>query len=196
MVYQNEAFTLNFIMKDAVGARLTSLQTTDITVNVAKPGAGGFVVTPNTAFTEIGLGYYSVTIPATFTDIVGEVLFVVEGTGAVDFERSLFVEPSPLAAVGNNEVCRVFGNIKDIAGRPAPGNCPIVVRGEDTPLVVANGFISNNKVTTMPNADGDFSIDILRNQRVSFQIENASIKKIVITVPDQATANLADLIPQ
>lgn len=194
MFYQNQPFSLLFKMQDNAGSPVTGLVSGDITVNIAKPGALGFTLSPNTNLAEIGLGYYRVDVAASFADTLGELVAVVEGTGAVNFEKVLEISPTPLFGANTEDLCEVIGNIMDIAGNPVSGNACVVIRGVDLPIPAPNGFLSINKVVTNTDANGNFSVRLLRGQKVSFQIDNVSLK-VVVDIPDQASANLRDLIP-
>lgn len=194
-VYQNQPFTFVFKMVDSLGARLTGLLNTDININVSAPGSGSFAQISIVDFTEIGFGYYSVTIPVTITANLGEVIAIAQGAGAVDFDKMYAVVPSPVTSTEEVDLCEIFGNIVDLTGSPVRGNTPIVVRGNSGPIQVGNSLLSVNKIMTNTDASGNFSVKLLRGQSVNFQIEGVGIKNISITVPNQASANLKDLIP-
>ena len=67
------------------------------------------------------------------------------------------------------------------------------------PLVHPDGdagpsLIDGSLLRTTPDAFGNFSVVLLRGKKVIVEIERSGIKQ-TITVPEQATANLVDLLP-
>lgn len=194
-VFQNQPFNLVFLMKDSLGTRVTGLLASAVNVNISTPGSNSFSQVPSSDFIEIGFGYYSISVAQANTANLGEILAVVSAAGAVDFDKTYSVVPSPAIAMGASTLCTVSGNIVDIGGTPVRGNTPITVRGNNAPITLGGSFLSSSKIVTNTDADGNFSVKLLRNQPVTFKIEGAGIKEVAVIVPDQPTANLSDLIP-
>jgi hypothetical protein len=55
-------------------------------------------------------------------------------------------------------------------------------------------IIHADPVSTVADVDGQFQVKLVRNSIVVVEIERAGIKH-QITIPDQATAELMDLLP-
>jgi len=141
---------------------------------------------------EIGFGYYILKLLGTDFNKLGYYLFRLNGAGFDPYEAELFVEP-PTPFLAAPELCTVFGNILDIGGNAGFGQT-VFFRIPAAPRRTPNSLIATDRVRTEPDANGNFSVNLLRGQVVVIEIDRTGIRQ-QFTVPDQPTSQILDLLP-
>lgn len=178
---------------DNLDSPVLGLTYNDFIVSVRKQGA---TLLPKTLvaadISEIEAGYYSVKLSGTDTSVLGSLLTKIETVeGTFYFESSIV--PNTLIGINTPETCIVSGNIVDFLGRIGIGT-KIIFTSVSGLLFAGDSFVKASTVETVPDAYGNFSIGLLRGVEVVVVIESAGLK-YKITVPNQETALLKDLIP-
>jgi hypothetical protein len=143
---------------------------------------------------DLGDGYYSMLWTESDLSVLGE-LYWTFAVAAISFAATgaFDVDPAPLYVDPTGPTCLVTGNLVDIGGDPLTYN-PIRLRPRNVPGVAGQSIIASGHITASTDANGNFSVRLLRSAIVLVEIENAGIRHI-ITVPDTSTANMIDLLP-
>jgi len=145
---------------------------------------------------DLGNGYYAVVWGESNTGSLGEFYYILETTGAVPFsyiEGSFSIEPVPLSVLIAPGKCVISGNIVDIGGDVGTESW-INFRIAKTPSVAGTSIVEGKLLRTVPDVFGNFSVVLLRGKKVIVEIPQSGLKH-TITVPDQETANLVDILP-
>lgn len=94
------------------------------------------------------------------------------------------------------DVCTISGSITSADGSPMSGAC--ISAQAIVPQTVQGSQQSDKVVTTNTDANGDFSIDLVRQATVQFTITDGATKTVLLdrqlVVPDQATEDLENWI--
>ena len=146
-------------------------------------------------WTELGDGYYVLTLRSTLLDRLGAMAVKITGEGIVTTVKESFIEPLPPQFAIDPLRCIISGNIMDLTGDLGNKNYDISFSLVSLPQKIGNiSLVSSDKIHTMPDAFGNFSVILLCGTTVVVEIERAGIKN-QITVPYQTSANLIDLLP-
>jgi len=192
---KNQSFESNVYLTLA-GVPALGLINTDITVNFKKFKSDTLTLKSVATgdFVELGDGFYVLKWLPTEMNVEGKFFYTLESTG---FDNFLFEEfdiiTAPLGAVSFPDKCIINGNIVDIGGNPDQDRL-IEIRPVFFPGASGSSIISAKPVTSIPDALGNFSIALVRNQTVKIEIKTAGIRH-QIDIPDQSTASLIDLLP-
>lgn len=175
---------------------VTGLSYNDVSLTIKK--AGGLFSTKvlsETTFIEVGSGYYEIYWGVSDMDVIGEFYLKLtpEIDGGITFEKIFDVLPPPVFTSNAHPTCIITGNLIDISGSPMTG-APIVFRPKNVPIFAGPSLLGSSRVPAYPDAFGNFSVELLRSVQVLVEIDNAGIRQL-ITVPDQETASLIDLLP-
>lgn len=143
---------------------------------------------------ELGSGFYVLKWSEAEMGTVGKFFYTL--TGAL-FDNFLYDEfgvilPPPAAAVYPDR-CVISGNLLDLNIQPAL-NTVITARIVKVPSSVNNALLTARIISTNPNHLGAFELVLPRNITAVIEIPEAGIRH-QITVPDQATSTLLDLLP-
>lgn len=146
-------------------------------------------------WTELGDGWYVLTLPATLTNTIGAFYFSLSGTGFDTYENStLTVEAPPVSTALTPTTCAVTGNVVDLGGLPGQGQ-RITFRIVSVPYkTVAGSLIAADRVNTTPDAYGNFSVALIYGATVIVEIESAGINHQIV-IPSQSSATLLSLLP-
>jgi hypothetical protein len=194
--YQNLPWETDIFLSLS-GIPSTGILYNQITVKYKKYGATSFTtrVLNNGDLVELGDGFYTLLWSDTFTNVIGTFMYTLSN-GAL-FDNFLYdtfdVEPQPLVLSAPPDTCIVSGNITDIGGNPAH-NLRISFRVPEFPLVIGNTIIDANKVYTLPDVFGNFSVGLIQGQTVIVEVERAGIY-VQIVIPFAPSANLSSLLP-
>lgn len=141
---------------------------------------------------EVGFGFYILKWDSQDTDTLGSFFFTLSGTPFDNFTFQTFgiIEPN---IVPEPDTCVVTGSLRDVGGN-VPQNTRISFRPVEFPAKYGLSIIQADPVQTVANVDGEFQVRLVRNSIVVVEIERAGIKH-QITIPDQASADLTDLLP-
>lgn len=139
-------------------------------------------------------GLYRYQFPHT-EDVTGSELFLVRyinsgGNAKLVDETIAF---GPLRTAATLDLCSLFGTVLALDGSAA-ANEPVYVTIIPNTILTTGSKpgISVQRIEMSTDADGGFSIDVLRNLEVRLQIPIMGYDA-KITIPDQASANFADL---
>lgn len=141
---------------------------------------------------EVGFGYYILKWSAQDLNTAGSFFFTLSGIG---FDNFTFEEISliPPEIVPDPAICMLTGNLRDVSGR-VPANTRITARMVAFPARYGQSVIQADVVFTVVDASGQFELPLVRNAVVVLEIDRAGIKN-QITVPDQASVDLIDVLP-
>jgi hypothetical protein len=174
---------------------VTGLLPGDVTVRIRKPG-GAFEVKAldGDNFQELESGLYLLIFSEEDMDTLGTFTYSANATTA-DYTWSSFqIVPQPIAISAAPGVCTVSGNIVDLGGSPGTSTKIQFHIGPVPSVAGGTSLITANILTTVPDAFGNFSVHLLRNKEVIVEIPEVGLKH-QITVPDQESANILDLLP-
>jgi len=149
-----------------------------------------------TNWVELQDGYYVVVWSTSDTSHLGELFFYLESSGAIPFntvEGKFSIEPTPLAVLAAPDRCIISGNVINLGGEPGTESW-VTFRLAKTPSVASTSVVEGKILRTYPDVFGNFSISLLRSKKVIVEIPQSGLKH-TITVPDQETANLVDVLP-
>jgi len=165
-----------------------------VTVAYKKQGAASLSTKVLAAedWVELGSGFYTLKFSEAELDTIGPFFYKVSGTGFDMQFGEIEVEPVPIAMNVAPSKCLVTGNVVDIGG--APTRTTVLVRPVDFPVISGPSALSADPVQSFTDALGNFSVELIRGQVVIFEVERTGIRNQV-TIPDQETAQLVDLLP-
>lgn len=169
-----------------------------LNVRLRKAGDTEFVAKALTAddWVELGDGFYVLKFSEQDTSALGELFFRITTTGYTEFDEQtgrIDVTPPLLNALLTPETCLVSGNIVDLGGEPGLES-ELTWRIAKTPAVAGDSIVDGKILRTRPDAFGNFSIILLRGKKVVVDVVKSGLKH-TITVPDQETASLVDILP-
>lgn len=142
---------------------------------------------------EIGNGLYVLKWASSEMSALGPFYFEVTGATFDPHISEFDVMPNTPAQIVSPGVCVVSGNIVDLGAQASTGH-PIRFRLAKAPALAAGALVAGAVLETRPDAYGAFSIALNRGSKVVVEIEAVAIRQ-QITIPDQETANLVDLLP-
>lgn len=182
-----------FLSSDDTG--VPGLLFSDVVLHWWKAGLVNVPVRPilSGEWVELGGGYYTLTLPNTDIDQLGELFLRFTGVSIDALEKEFFVEPASIAFLATTVGCIVSGNTLDLTGRLLAGK-EVVFRPVDAPNAVAGSLISFERILTYTDALGNFSVNLLRGATAIVEIKDAGLRQ-QFDVPDQSTALLLDLLP-
>lgn len=195
---QGRAFETVVRLQTALLVPVTGVLFSQVAVSMRKTGTYAFAVKTLTALNwkEIGLGYYAVIWSEGDMGALGDFYYTVSQNGGPTFnyvEGHFSVDPVPLSTLVAPERCVVSGNIIDIGGEVGTESW-ITFRIAKTPSVSGASMIEGKIIRTVPDVFGNFSVTLLRGKKVVVEIPQSGLKH-TITVPDQETASLVDILP-
>jgi hypothetical protein len=166
----------------------------DVTLQTRKYGQTAFVTQVLTSESWIHMteGFYLLRLPADLVDTVGNLFYQVTYSGG-GFADEVTVSPPPLPSMRPGR-CVLTGTITDLTGEPVTLGARITFRLVDAPYAIDGVFVQGGHYETRADAYGNFSVSLVQGVKVVVEIEQLGIKH-VITVPDQETARLVDLLP-
>lgn len=178
---------------------VTGIPASAVTVSVLRAGDTAFAVKPltqNVNWTEVGLGYYYLTLTPADLSALGPLVLSFTGTGFTPHSSELDVNPVPLAITPAPGICVVTGNIIDIGGQPGdPDLMQITFKPVTIPSQVGGtSLVAANIVKTIPDVLGNFAVSLLQGQSVVVEIPRTGIRN-QITIPMQSSATLLSLLP-
>jgi hypothetical protein len=177
---------------------IAGLAISDLLVQLRKTGETSFSTKALAVsdWVDLGDGFYALSFSEADTDTLGELFYRVTTSGYTDFDEvtgKIDVEAPYVNALLTPQTCLVSGNITDLGGEPGTDS-DITWRIAKTPSVSGESVVDGRLLRTRPDAFGNFSLPLLRGKKVVVDIPKAGLKH-TITVPDQETANLVDLLP-
>jgi len=179
------------------GAPVTGLDYEDITVRYRK--YGDLSITNHTLLEddvlELESGWYVISLPEVVASSVGSLWVQFDGAAIDNIIRDdLYVWPAPAQFLSSPDKCVVNGHISDLGGEAESGPIEITFGIQRAPQASGYSFITGKTKRTTPDYSGNFSVPLARGVKVLVQIPSAGIKHVV-TIPDQETVNLIDLLP-
>lgn len=147
-----------------------------------------------TDWIELGNGNYVLKIPGSLIAAIGFFHVDITGPGLRPYSKQFSVEPTPLSFLQAPNVCVITGNVSDITGSSLNPDDELVFRVSTVPRSIQGSILNAKRIVSKPDAYGNFSIQLIRGIDVNVEIKLSGIN-FKITVPDQAVANLLDLMP-
>jgi hypothetical protein len=196
IVYQSAPSVEFLIYLELAASPVVGALITDLTVQKWAPGEAAFlpIIAANMTLTELSGGYYSLLIEAEdIWQAFGEHVLQIQGVAFDNIERRIDVVAPPLNAFVEPELCIVSGNIVDIGGNPGM-NQNLRFNPVGVPAQSGQSLLTSDKIQTVPDALGNFSVKLIRGQTVVVELERTGIRHQIV-VPDQETALILDLLP-
>ena len=168
----------------------------DVTLHIRKNGEPEFTsrLLTEDEWMEVGFGYYALTFAGTDFDTLGDFRYVLSGPSFDTVGYAFDVDPAPISYETAPPQCIVSGNIVDIGGDPLQ-QTRVFFQPKSVPGKTAGGsIIASGNIELLSDVHGNFSVKLIRESKVLVTIPDAGIR-IVIEVPDAATAGLIDLLP-
>lgn len=177
------------------GVPVTGIVAADVTVRYRRVGDTTLQVKPITTLNWIPVsnGLYTLKWAVGDMSTIGPFYFEVTGAGFNPHISEFDVTPTPITSLVSPGVCIVSGNVANLEAMPSSQQA-IIMRLAKSPAVVSSAFILGDGIRTLTDAYGNFSVAIARGVKVIVEIERTGIKQ-QITIPNQETANLIDLLP-
>lgn len=200
LLLQNTASSVVVYLELSTGLPATTLTFADVTVGLRKEG-GAFLAFPVTAltFTNLSSGFYQIEVTAADTDTLGGLYFSITGAtikaSLVAARVVVAASAPPVPPAGYTPpTTTIFGYLYDQAGI-AKSNVTVLCRIISKPTILhptSQGIlITDQFLTTLTDAYGFFSIDLITSAQVEVIIADANYRR-VITVPN-ASSNLFDI---
>lgn len=196
IVYQSAQSVEFLIYLELAATPVTGALLEDMLVRKWAPGDTAFlpISSANMTLTELTDGYYSLLIEADdIWQAFGEHVLQIQGAAFDNLERKIDVIAPPLNAFVQPNKCIVSGNVLDIGGQPGIGQ-NIRFSPVGVPATSGQSLLTSDKLNTVPDAMGNFSVSLIRGQTVVVELERTGIRNQIV-VPDQETALLLDLLP-
>lgn len=174
---------------------VTGLLNTDISMVVWKSGATTFSSrsVPVADWVEVGNGYYVLKMRAVDFDTLGMMVILLSGGSFDPLEKELTVEPAGVGNLASPSLCIISGNTLDLTGEVLPGK-QVVFTPTGAPTIHGSSVVNYKRIITYTDVLGNFSVSLLREAAAIVEIPEAGLRA-QITVPDQPTALLLDLLP-
>lgn len=198
MAYLGKSCESTFRLYADVGygiAPIEGITFSQITLRIKKSG-GQFVIRTllETEWVENEFGFYSIRWTESDMDTLGGFIALIDYPyQAKQVALNLQIMHEPLVIDAYSPYCIVTGNMVDVGAAAAFGQS-VVFRVPSVPVFTQTSMLSANIIRTVTDAFGNFSVKLLRGIRVLVEIEQAGIR-YQITVPDQPTAAILDLLP-
>lgn len=179
------------------GAPVSGLTYEDITVRYRKYGV--LSIEDHTLLEEdviyLESGWYVVSLPESMASTVGSLWLCFDGP-AIDviIRDDLYVWPAPSQFLAGADKCVVLGNIADITGDVPQGAIEITFSLVKAPQASGMTLLSGKILRTSTDFSGNFSIPLARGAKVMIQIPASGLKHVV-TIPNQESISLVDLLP-
>ena len=90
--------------------------------------------------------------------------------------------------------CTVSGSFKGIGNKGPHQKIQVLARPVEFPASYEGNILVADEEYTFLNSDGTFQLELVRNAKVIIEVPRAGIRH-QITIPDQDTAELKDLLP-
>jgi len=146
-------------------------------------------------FTELGSGFYNISLSASDTDTVGTTFLQVTGVGLLSLAEGYYVSAAPSLGTPTTPTTTVYGTILDVSGNAVVG-AAITFQAVPAPTIVHPGSfgigIDSDLVTVSTDTDGYFSISLVTGTTVSVTIPVLCFRT-TISVPASSSANLFDI---
>lgn len=187
----------------------TGVSYTDVVAQIKKQGHTSFTtkVLSSSDWVNLGGGLYSISFSAGDMDTPGDFTYTLSGSEFDNFVYDEFTIP-PISSGGGGggsggggdslslpEQCIVTGNIATLSSLPPFAEpLKIVAYPSQFPAKYSNTILTADAVWTFADSLGNFSLGLVRKSIVIIEIKRTGIRA-QITIPDNATANLMDLLP-
>lgn len=193
-VVQNQPLQIVLFAQNA-GLPVDNMEGADFEVRIWKPGllAWQQYYLVDADIMLLGEGYYVITLHPGATDTIGALAIEISGELFEDQLFKYWVELPPISNLANVGTCIVFGNIVDIGGNPGRGQ-EIRITPIAAPSAANQSILTTDPVLTMPDAYGNFSLALIREETVMIEIARTGIR-LQFVVPDAPTAQLLALLP-
>lgn len=193
--YFQDAATERTIFLSLSGTAATAIAASSVVCKIKKSGQIGF--TPKVLTTEnwvnLGSGYYTIKFAAEDMGRVGTFVYTLTGSG---FDNFGYDEFTVLAAPDKTieDKCIVSGQFIGLAGANPGLQIRVSARPVEFPAKSGNRVVVADDVSTYLDHEGKFELPLLRGSTCIIEVPRAAIRH-QIEIPDQASADLMDLLP-
>lgn len=192
---QNQDWETNLYLSLS-GSPVPGILFSDVTIQYKK--FGDSALTARTLLEEewvdLGNGFYTLLWPASYINRIGKFFYTMTGSLFDNFLYDEFdIESPPLESFVAADTCVISGNLRDLGGVAGKGQT-VAARLINYPASSGPSIVTSDLVQTIPDYFGNFQIALLRGKTVLISIQRTAIHH-QITVPDESTANLIDLLP-
>lgn len=198
IIYQGSPAESYVQILDGGGSPINGLLHTDFAISYKRTDDTSFLTKTldENSIYGFGDGFYAIKWSSDEVSKLGSLVFKVASSGATPFSTFYSfadIIAQTVGSISNPDLCILTGNIRDFGGLPAYG-ISIVLNPVSTPIVHQTFLLASTQLTTYPDAHGNFSVALLRNVEARVRIDGVGVNH-KITVPDQETALLKDLLP-
>lgn len=187
----------------------TGVAYTDVVVKIKKQGHTSFTtkVLSSSDWVNLGGGLYSLSFSVGDMDTPGDFTYTLTSSEFDNFVYDEFTIPAVSSSGGGGgsggggdslslpEQCIVTGNIATLSSLPPFAEpLKIVAYPSRFPAKYSKTILTSDAVWTFADSLGNFSLGLVRKSVVIIEIKRTGIRA-QITIPDNATANLMDLLP-
>lgn len=189
ILLQDTVGSLVVYLEDSAGVAVTGLDNTDVTADLRKEG-GSFAAMTLTGsnFVETGSGFYTLSLAATDTDVLGTLYVRIDGAAIKLVLTSAFVAASaPInpTQAQSIPVTALFGYVNLPDGAPMAG-ATVSARILSTPSIQYTGdeavLFGTGLVTVKTDSSGFFSISLVTGAEVDVFVPAADYRR-TLTVP-------------
>lgn len=180
-----------FVWLRSSGSPVTGVTINDVTVKFAKSGADQLTTKSVTSndWVEVGEGLYRIKWSSQDTNTAGQFAFKVSGSGFDTVTQTFEIVDT---GKPTTELCEIKGDVIDLGGEDP--NTEVYFRRAAGFQIQGGKVVSGKLVRASIDSAGKFSASLIRGSEVIAEIPGAAVKH-KITVPDQAEADLKDLLP-
>ena len=194
MPLQGRPFESNILLYSG-GSPVTGVVPADVSVSYRKTGESSLSTLPlaTSNWIEVGNGLYILVFSGSDMDTLGSYYYEVSGGSFDNLVKETEVVPVPVGSLVTTTTCIVSGNISELGGSPGFTR-EITFRLAKRPSTNSGAFVLAEQVSTVPDINGSFTVELVRGVKVIASIPSAGVKHTIV-IPDQGTANLIDLLP-
>lgn len=167
---------------------------TEVTVKYRKTGQNMFSIKEMQPanWINLGAGYYIIKFSAEEMSRAGNFVYTATGSKFNNLAYDEF-QILPPEDVENENICVLTGTLKNYSNT-TPQLLKVVARPVEFPAGYDSTILSADQMYTVVDTFGRFSLPLVRNSIVIIEIARAGIRHQV-TIPDQATVDLKDILP-
>ncbi len=194
ILLQSAAATLTVYIETTAGVAATGLTYASFTAGLQKAGAAGFTSFALTGvnFVEISSGFYSVSLVAGDTNVLGNLNLRLLGATTRTALITAYVATAASIVPDSTTAptsTTLFGFVYDLSASPVVG-APVTARILSIPDIIMSGSdgvaISFDSVTVKTDAQGYFSLSLITGTSVDIRIPAASYSRTLV-VPEANT---------
>jgi hypothetical protein len=192
LIIQSTSYSVVVRLVDVNGNPVVNLTTSSISAYLKKEGEASFTVitlTGGSNFSNNGNGYYTITLSALQTNVLGSLYLLLRGDIFQDSIVGLTVATAgtapPASPVVSLNKTVVYGSIVDSAGLAASG-VVVTLNLLNSPTIVTSGSdgvgVTNGKLVTKTDSQGYFTLSAVTNLTYEVIIPAINFRRIITPV--------------